>query len=138
VREHSPGTDPNRQRVTAAAKSNYKSFTPDGFYPQGLYVRKALLEKEVFNGHKSKSQANKNSGVTMNVQSKILLRSVIRQLVVALEMLNKIDEKDFAEIVKKARTNKPQIKGVLDNAGRGNIFMMIFFIRELIEFVIIE
>ena len=74
----------------------------------------------------------------MNVQSKILLRSVIRQLVIALEMLNKVDEKDFAEIVKKARTKKPQIKGILDNAGRGNPFMMIFFIRELIESVLNE
>lgn len=74
----------------------------------------------------------------MNVQSKILLRSVIRQLVIALELLNKMPEDDFRELVKKARTKKPQIKGVLDNAGRGNTFMMIFFIRELIESVLNE
>jgi hypothetical protein len=69
----------------------------------------------------------------MNVQSKILLRSIIRHQVQALELLNMIDEKDYAEIVKKAKPQKNNIKGVLDNAGRGNIFMMIFFIRELIE-----
>jgi hypothetical protein len=69
----------------------------------------------------------------MNVQSKILLRSIIRHLVQSLELLNTIDEKDYAEIVKKAKLQKNNVKGVLDNAGRGNIFMMIFFIRELIE-----
>ena len=74
----------------------------------------------------------------MNVQSKILLRSVIRQLVIALELLNKIEEKDFAELVKKAKTKKANIKGIMDNAGRGNIFMMIFFIRELIESIVNE
>ncbi len=74
----------------------------------------------------------------MNVQSKILLRSVIRQLVIALELLNKMPEDDFRELVKTARTNKSNIKGVLDNAGRGNIFMMIFFIRELIEGILNE
>jgi hypothetical protein len=74
----------------------------------------------------------------MNAQSKILLRSVIRQLVTALELLNKIPEDDFREIVKKARTKKANIKGVFDNAGRGNPFMMIFFIRELIESILNE
>lgn len=38
----------------------------------------------------------------MNVQSKILLRSVIRQLVIALELLNKIPEDDFRELVRAA------------------------------------
>ena len=74
----------------------------------------------------------------MNAQSKILLRSVIRQLVIALELLNKMPEDDFRELVKTVKTKKADIKGVLDNAGRGNIFMMMFFIRELIESVLNE
>ena len=74
----------------------------------------------------------------MNIQSKILLRSVIRQLVIALELLNKLPEDDFRELVKTARAKRSQIKGILDNAGRGNIFMMIFFIRELIENILNE
>jgi hypothetical protein len=69
----------------------------------------------------------------MNAQSRNLLRSVIRQLVIALELLNKMSEDDFRELVKTAKTKKSDIKGILDNAGRGNIFMMLFFIRELIE-----
>jgi hypothetical protein len=68
----------------------------------------------------------------------MLLRSVIRQLVIALELLNKIPENDFRELVKAANTQKSDIKGILDNAGRGNIFMMIFFIRELIESILNE
>lgn len=72
----------------------------------------------------------------MNVQSKILLRSVIRQLVVALELLNKMPEDDFRELVKTSQTRKSTIKAILDNAGRGNIFMMMFFIRELIESIL--
>ncbi len=54
------------------------------------------------------------------------------------ELLNKIDEKDYSEIVKKAKVQKGNIKGVLDNAGRGNIFMMIFFIREILEHIVNE
>ena len=74
----------------------------------------------------------------MNVQSKILLRFVIRQLVAALELLNKIPEDDFRELIKTARTKKSDIKGILDNTGRGNLFMIIFFIRELIESILNE
>jgi hypothetical protein len=74
----------------------------------------------------------------MNVQSKILLRSVIRQLVITLELLNKMPEDDFRELVKTAKTKKSDIKGILDNAGRGNLFMMMFFIRELIESILNE
>jgi len=74
----------------------------------------------------------------MNAQSKNLLRSVIRQLVIALELLNKMPEDDFRELVKIAKTKKSDIKGILDNTGRGNIFMIIFFIRELIESILNE
>lgn len=60
----------------------------------------------------------------LDIQSKILLKSVIRHLVQSLELLNMIDEKDFAEIVKKTKVQKNNVKGVLDNAGRGNILGM--------------
>lgn len=74
----------------------------------------------------------------MNVQSKILLHSVMRQLVTAVDLLNKIPEEDFRELVKTAKTKKSDIKGILDNAGGGNIFMIIFFTRELIESILNE
>jgi hypothetical protein len=56
----------------------------------------------------------------------------------ALEFLNKMPEDDFRELVRIAETKRSNLKGILDNAGRGNIFMMIFFIRELIESVVNE
>lgn len=72
----------------------------------------------------------------MKTQSKILLSSVIRLLVQAMEILNRIDEKDYQEIVLKAQKHEKNIKGVRDNSGRGNIFMVIFFVRELVESVL--
>ena len=74
----------------------------------------------------------------MKVQSKSQLRSVIRHLVACMESLNGIEEKDYAEIVKKAKVQEKTIKGVIDNAERGNIFMMLFFVRELIEHELTE
>jgi hypothetical protein len=46
----------------------------------------------------------------MNTQSKILLRSVICQLVLSLELLNKTPEDDFRELGKIAKTKKTSIK----------------------------
>lgn len=74
----------------------------------------------------------------MNAQSKILLRSVLHQLVIGLQLLNKMPENEFRELVKTAKTKKSDIKGILDNAVRGNIFMTVFFIRELIESILNE
>ena len=50
-----------------------------------------------------------------------------------MKLLIKIEEKDFRTIDLAAQKQKDCIKGILDNAGRGNVFMMLFFIRELIE-----
>ncbi len=72
----------------------------------------------------------------MNIQTKIILRNMIRQLVIFLELANKIDEEEFRKMIPLIKAQKQSIKGVLDNAGRGNLFMMVFFIRELIETVL--
>jgi hypothetical protein len=74
----------------------------------------------------------------MNIKSKLLLRQVIKLLVDCLELLNKIPEDDFRELVKTARTRKKEIKGILDNSGRANPFMIIFFVRELLESILNE
>jgi hypothetical protein len=66
----------------------------------------------------------------MNVISVILLRSMIRLWVQYLELANKIDEDDFREIVLQTQKHKHFIKSVMDNAERGNIFMMAFFLRD--------
>jgi hypothetical protein len=58
---------------------------------------------------------------------------VIQKLVMSMETLNVIDEKEYAKIVKNALKHSQCIKGVQDNLNRGNIFMVIFFLREWIE-----
>ena len=72
------------------------------------------------------------------MNSVILLRSMIRLLVQYLKLANKIDEDVFREIILQTQKHKHFIKSVMDNAERGNIFMMIFFIRELIESIVNE
>ena len=69
----------------------------------------------------------------MNVKSIILVRSVIRKLIEAMELLNTIPEDDFRILVNSVRLDKANCKGILDNAGRGNIFMVLFFLREALE-----
>ena len=74
----------------------------------------------------------------MNIKSKVLLKSASGLLVQYLEVMNKIEEKDFLEIVKKAATRKKHLKNIHDNVDRGNPFMMVFFVRELIENILNE
>jgi hypothetical protein len=70
---------------------------------------------------------------TIDIQSKIMLRSVIRHLVQSMELLNQISEEDYRKIVLAAQKKKDCQKGVTDNAGRGNLFMQLFFFREWVE-----
>lgn len=69
----------------------------------------------------------------MNTNSVILMRSMIRLLVQYLELAGKIDDNDFKDIAMKARDKQKFIKGICDNATRGNIFMTVFFVREWLE-----
>lgn len=69
----------------------------------------------------------------MDIKSLLLLKSVVRKLIEAMEILNKIDEKDYREIVLKAQKDEKNIKGVRDSIERGNLFMVAFFLREVIE-----
>jgi hypothetical protein len=56
-------------------------------------------------------------------------------MVQALEILNKIPENDYREIVIFSQKETKYIKGVTDNITRGNLFMTIFFLREMLESV---
>lgn len=73
----------------------------------------------------------KESG--MKIQTKLLLRSMIRLLVQYLELANTIDEEEFRKLPSLVKSQKNNLKGVFDNSGRGNIFMMVFFLREILE-----
>jgi hypothetical protein len=75
----------------------------------------------------------------IDIQSKIMLRSVIRHLIQSMELLNQISEEDYRIIVLAAQKKAKCLKGITDNANpRANIFMMLFFIRELIESLLNE
>jgi hypothetical protein len=69
----------------------------------------------------------------VNIKSKFLLISMKQKLMEYLELANKIPEDDFRRIVLSAQRQKKYLKNITDNVERGNIFMMEFFIRELIE-----
>ena len=69
----------------------------------------------------------------ISIQSKTLLHSMIRLLVQYLEVADRIPDDDFKEIVQRAQNNKRYTKNVMDNLERGNLFMTVFFLRELIE-----
>jgi len=58
---------------------------------------------------------------------------MIRLLVQYLEVADRIPDDDFKEIVQRAQNNKRYVKNVMDNLERGNLFMTVFFLRELIE-----
>lgn len=71
----------------------------------------------------------------MNIQTRVLLNSMIRLLVQYLEVADKIPDEDFKELVLRTQKHKRYIKNVMDNVERGNLFMTVFFLRELIESV---
>ena len=74
----------------------------------------------------------------MNIKSIVQFRAMTRKLMDYLELANAIPEKDFKEAVVKAQRHKKYIKGIMDNAERGNLFMIVFFLRELIESILNE
>ena len=69
----------------------------------------------------------------MDIHSTIHIRSVIRLLIQAMELLNKIPEEDFKELVISFGKDNDNCKGVRDNLERGNVFMILFFLREALE-----
>ena len=71
----------------------------------------------------------------MNIKSVMQFNGMSRKLMDYMELANAIPEKDFKTAVKKAQKNKKCIKGIIDNAERGNLFMIAFFLRELVQSV---
>jgi Na+-transporting NADH:ubiquinone oxidoreductase subunit NqrD len=69
----------------------------------------------------------------MEINSTILLRSIARQLVVAIELADKIPDEDFKEIVMAMKKHEKHIKSVSDAMGYGNLFMTLYFLRELVD-----
>src|SRR5215213_1230065 len=69
----------------------------------------------------------------IDIRSKVLLITMSKFLVQFMEVANKIPEEDYKVIVLTAQKMVTSKKGVRDNLERGNLFMMGFFLREIIE-----
>lgn len=74
----------------------------------------------------------------VNIESKVLLRSMIRKLVEYLDIANKIPDEDFRKIVHASQKRKKLLKNIRDNVERGNLFLIFFWVRELIEDLVNE
>lgn len=72
----------------------------------------------------------------LNVKTTVALVRVKTMLVDSLEILNSIPEEDFRKIVLFSQKQKKYLKNISDNSDRGNLFMMLFFFRELIETIL--
>jgi hypothetical protein len=69
----------------------------------------------------------------VHIESKILLRSMIGKLVANLEIANKIPDEDFINIVHATQKREKILKNVRDNVERGNLILILFWVTELIE-----
>jgi len=69
----------------------------------------------------------------LDVKTKMSLVRMKKLIMDYLEVANSISEKDFRAIVLASQKQKKYLKNIHDNVERGNLFMMLFFIRELIE-----
>jgi hypothetical protein len=74
----------------------------------------------------------------VDIRSKVLLITMSRFLVQFMEVANKIPDEDYKIIVLTAQKMVTSKKGVRDNLERGNLFMMGFFLREMIESILHE
>jgi hypothetical protein len=86
-------------------------------------------------------EVNQTGEATMkdvNINSKVLLIQMSRFLIQFMELANRIDEEDYKTIVLTAQKMTKPVKGVTDNISRGNVFMVGFFLRELIEAILHE
>ncbi len=72
----------------------------------------------------------------INLKSKELLNSMNDLLVKYLDLANRIPEDDWKKIVLASQRQDRNIKGVMDNISRGNLFMVLFFVRELIQAIL--
>ena len=74
----------------------------------------------------------------VHINSKVLSITMSRFLVQFMEVANKIPEDDYKKIVQIAQKLEKPKKGVRDNLERGNLFMMGFFLKEMIEALLHE
>ena len=98
----------------------------------GFYISLRDLRRGTFRLY----QAGEATMKKIDINSQVLLISMSRFLVQFMELANRIPEEDYKTVVLTAQKLPHPAKGILDNVPRGNIFMMGFFLRELIEAIL--
>lgn len=74
----------------------------------------------------------------VDIHSKNLLISMSRLLIQFMELANKIPKEDYKVIVLTTQKMDKSKKGIADNLSKGYLFMIGFFLRELIEALLHE
>jgi len=74
----------------------------------------------------------------INIKTKMSLMKMNQLIINYLEIANSIPEDDWKKIILASQKKKTHLKKILENTERGNLFMILFFVRELIESLLNE
>ena len=74
----------------------------------------------------------------LNIDTKVIIRNQIRLLVQVLEIGNNVEDKQALLIVSKVKSQERNKKAIIDALNNGNYWMAIYFLRELLEQVILS
>ena len=74
----------------------------------------------------------------INIKTKMSLMKMNQLIINYLEIANSIPEDDWKKIILVSQKKKTHLKKILENTERGNLFMILFFVRELIESLLNE
>lgn len=69
----------------------------------------------------------------MKPKTMLLLVKASQHLMIVMEILNSIDEKEYHHVVKIAREQKKEIRNICFSAELGGLFMVVFRVREWLE-----
>jgi len=74
----------------------------------------------------------------INIKTKMSLMKMNQLIINYLEIANSIPEDDWKKIILVSQKKHTHLKHILENTERGNLFMILFFVRELIEALLNE
>lgn len=69
----------------------------------------------------------------LDVQTKLMIRSWIRLLAQLLEMGNVIPDEEALKLLPIVKAQEKNVRYVSENLGRGNVWMAIYFLKEILE-----
>lgn len=109
--------------------------TPNRFESKKLcpsHLRRSMVKSVPFYERKESQMKD------INVKTRMNLRKMNQLLVQYLEIANTIPEDDWKKIVLVSQKKRGHLRKIIENSERGNLFMILFFVRELIEALLNE